>query len=126
MMWKALRLGRERTTVGHMIALFCRHHHAPGSRLCAECSQLAQYAAQRIAYCPFGEDKPTCANCPVHCYKPTARERIREVMRYSGPRMLLRHPLLALAHMIEGRREAPELPRGRGRVQLKRTTAVRE
>jgi hypothetical protein len=96
-----------------MIALFCRHHHAPTGRLCAGCSELAQYAAERIAYCPFDEDKPTCANCRIHCYKWAEREQIREVMRYSGPRMLLRHPLLALAHMVEGRRETPELPRRR-------------
>jgi hypothetical protein len=122
---KARRLGRERRTVERMIALYCRDHHAPTGGLCAECSELAQYAAQRIVHCPFDEDKPTCANCLVHCYKPKARERIREVMRYSGPRMLLRHPILALAHMIEGRREAPELPQRRGQAPSKRTAAAR-
>jgi hypothetical protein len=109
-----------------MIALFCRHRHAPSSRLCADCSELAQYAAQRIAHCPFAEDKPTCANCRVHCYRLAEREQIREVMRYAAPRMLLRHPLLALAHMIEGRREAPELPRRRSQARSKGTAAAHQ
>jgi hypothetical protein len=124
MMSKTRRLARERRTVEHMIALFCRDNHAPADGLCTACSELAQYTAQRIANCPFDEDKPTCANCPVHCYKPAARERIREVMCYSGPRMLVRHPILAFAHMIEGRRAAPESPRRRGKAHSKRTSAA--
>jgi hypothetical protein len=61
--------------------------------------------------CPFGADKPTCANCTIHCYRAEMREQVREVMRYSGPRMMWRHPLLALAHLlIDGRRAAPALP----------------
>ena len=43
----------------------------------------------------FGDDKPTCANCKVHCYSEAMRERVRDVMRYAGPRMLWRHPVLA-------------------------------
>jgi len=97
-----------------MIALFCRHNHAPDQDLCADCGELARYAAQRIDKCPFGEEKPTCANCSIHCYKPRARERVRAVMRYAGPRMLLRHPLLAIAHKLDGRREAPAEPRRAG------------
>jgi len=49
-----------------------------------------------MSRCPFGPDKPTCAKCPIHCYKPQVRERVREVMRFAGPRMLLRHPVLAV------------------------------
>jgi hypothetical protein len=68
------------------------------------------YATRRIDRCIFGEAKPTCARCTVHCYNATMRERVRSVMRYAGPRMLWRHPILAIAHMLDGRREAPELP----------------
>jgi hypothetical protein len=35
------------------------------------------------------------------------RERIREVMRYAGPRMPLRHPILSIFHFIDGKRPAP-------------------
>ena len=68
------------------------------------------YATRRLDRCVFGDDKPTCANCKVHCYTATKREEVRVVMRYAGPRMMWRHPVLALAHIVDGRREAPDLP----------------
>lgn len=37
--------------------------------------------------------------CPVHCYKRDMRERMRQVMRYAGPRMLWVHPVAALRHV---------------------------
>jgi hypothetical protein len=61
----------------------------------------------RLNRCPFGQDKPTCATCPIHCYKPKLRERIREVMRFAGPRMLWRHPILAIRHVLDGRGASP-------------------
>ena len=64
----------------------------------------------RLEKCPYGETKPTCANCPIHCYQPHRREQIKKVMAYAGPRMLLTHPILAIRHMLDGRREAPPLP----------------
>jgi hypothetical protein len=30
------------------------------------------------------------------------REAVREVMRYAGPRMALRHPILAFLHLLDG------------------------
>ena len=78
--------------------------------LCAECAALMDYATRRLDRCVFGDDKPTCANCKVHCYSKSMRERVREVMRYAGPRMVWRHPVLALAHLRDGRRPAPDLP----------------
>ena len=71
------------------------------------------YAQKRLAGCPYGADKPTCTNCQIHCYGPTQREQTRVVMRYAGPRMLLRHPVLAVAHLLfDSRRPAPPKPRG--------------
>ncbi len=87
-----------------MVAMYCGDHHGGGEELCAECGELLAYARRRLGACPFGADKPTCAKCPVHCYAPAARERVREVMRHSGPRMLARHPALGVAHLIDGRR----------------------
>jgi len=104
---------RERKTIDAMIALFCRDQHASTGRLCVECTALAVYAWQRIEQCPYGEDKPTCAKCPIHCYKPTRRDQIRAVMRYAGPRMLLHRPILAIGHMLNERKPAPEPPRRR-------------
>ena len=106
------RLARERRTLEAMIRLYCRGRHGTGGELCAECRELADYARARLHRCLFQERKPTCARCPVHCYRPEMRERIRAVMRYAGPRMLYRHPLLALAHLIDGLRKPPERSHG--------------
>lgn len=93
------RLDRERHTIQVMIELHCREqHHASGS-LCAECQELLAYAMQRIDKCPYKMAKPTCAQCPIHCYRPDMRERVRQVMRYAGPRMMVRHPVLAVLHL---------------------------
>ena len=91
-------MDRETKTVRLMIELYCRDQHGREG-LCDACRALADYAAKRIAKCPFGKDKPACSDCTVHCFKPDMRAQIREVMRYSGPRMTWRHPLLALDHL---------------------------
>lgn len=97
-----------------MLHMYCHAHHAPrGATLCRECVELLDYARRRLERCVFGESKPTCANCTVHCYKPVMRERVRQVMVWAGPRMLWRHPILAVWHLIEGRRPAPVLQRQR-------------
>ena len=108
---KRPRIKRESNTVRAMINLYCRKHHAHEG-LCPECAALLQYALKRLDKCPFQEGKPTCTKCPVHCYKPAMRERIRTVMRYSGPRMTYRHPLMAILHLIDGRRKGPVSPPG--------------
>lgn len=105
------RLASELKTIGAMITIYCRAHHSPGRELCGDCSQLLAYAGKRLDLCPFRETKPTCGKCTVHCYKPEMRETIRKVMRYAGPRMLFRHPLMALRHLLDGSRKAPELVR---------------
>jgi hypothetical protein len=98
------RRRRERQTIAAMIRVYCRGRHAGGKDLCPECRGLLEYAMTRLTRCRFGADKPTCAQCPVHCYQPRQREQIRVVMRYAGPRMLWRHPLLSLGHLLDGRR----------------------
>jgi hypothetical protein len=103
------RIHRERRTVAAMIRIFCRGKHGPAADLCPECEALRAYALCRVDRCPFGTAKPTCLNCPVHCYRPEMRERIRQVMRYAGPRMTWRHPWLALLHVLDGRSTAERL-----------------
>lgn len=96
------RRAREARTVDAMIRIYCRGVHGTDEGLCDQCAALAAYARERLTRCPFGALKPTCAKCTIHCYAPEMRERIRAVMRYAGPRMLLRHPLLALGHLVDG------------------------
>lgn len=104
------RLIRERNTVDKMIALYCRDHHTTKSeQLCVDCQSLLDYAKQHIEHCPFGVQKPTCAKCPVHCYRSEKREEIRLVMRYAGPRMLFHQPFLAILHLFDGLRLPPEI-----------------
>jgi predicted amidophosphoribosyltransferase len=101
------RLARELHTIEAMIALYCREQHGTRNGLCDECRELLAYARARLARCPYQQGKTTCARCPVHCYKPSVRARIRVVMRYAGPRMLYRHPWLAVRHLFDGRRKTP-------------------
>lgn len=99
---------REKQIVAEMIRLYCRKKHGQ-NELCPECAQLLQYASQRSDRCPFMETKTFCSNCRVHCYKAEMREKIRTVMRFSGPRMLFHHPVLALRHLIEDQKEKRRL-----------------
>lgn len=101
------RMAREQRTVEAMIEIYCHGQHGTEDDLCAECQTLHYYAQQRLSRCPFQEGKTTCAKCPIHCYKPAMRQQIRSVMRYAGPRMLYRHPIMALQHMIDGLRKEP-------------------
>jgi hypothetical protein len=107
--FEGARLERERRTVSAMIRTYCRAKHASETSLCGECADLEAYTRQRLEKCPYGEAKPTCANCPIHCYQPERREQVRRVMAFAGPRILWRHPVLAVRHMLDGSREAPPL-----------------
>jgi hypothetical protein len=91
----------EARTVAAMIRIYCRAHHGGSGTLCEGCAHLLTYADERIEKCPFGTAKPACNTCTVHCYQPDEREQIREVMRYAGPRMLWRHPFLAVRHLVQ-------------------------
>ncbi len=100
---------KEKKLVSQMIALYCRKKHKTKSGLCSECAELDEYARQRSDKCPFMETKTFCSNCKVHCYKPEMRQKIREVMRFSGPRMIFHHPITAIRHVIETKKEKKRL-----------------
>ena len=103
---KPRHLQREFRTMSKMVDIYCADRHESGGQLCDDCATFLDYAEVRLEKCPYGEDKPTCANCPVHCYKPHYRAQAKQIMRYAGPRMLLRHPLLTIAHYVDGLRRA--------------------
>ena len=93
------KIEEEKRTVEKMIRLYCRKKE--GNReLCPSCAQLLEYAHMRLSRCRFGNGKSTCQKCPVHCYKPLMRAKMREVMRWAGPRMILYHPVDAVKHII--------------------------
>lgn len=97
------RVRREKRTIEVMLGIYCRDHgHAKaGTALCEDCARLLTYATQRLDNCVFGESKAPCNACTVHCYSKSMRPRIVEVMRYAGPRMTFRHPILALFHLLD-------------------------
>jgi hypothetical protein len=115
------RMTREHKTIEAMIRMHCHSLHRTPESLCPDCLELLTYASKRLSRCPYQEGKTPCARCPIHCYKPAMRERIRAVMRYAGPKMIYRHPLLALYHLwpkptvtlwsghlrLDGRRKEP-------------------
>lgn len=100
---------REKQMVSQMIALYCRRKHHTRGELCPDCAALSRYACMRSDRCPFMETKTFCSNCRVHCYQPEMREKIREVMRFSGPRMIFYHPVAAIRHVVETKREKKRL-----------------
>jgi len=108
-------LVRDQKTVAAMVRIFCRDHHGTHGGLCDGCSRLLDYAHGRLAKCPYGAEKTTCRECPIHCYRPAERATIRDVMRYAGPRMLWHHPLLAVRHLWIERQGPPRRPDSLGR-----------
>lgn len=95
----------EKALVGEMIRLYCRGKHGGNTHRCPQCAALAAYAEQRSDHCPLMASKTFCSNCAVHCYKPDMRTQIQAVMRWSGPRMIFRHPVAALRHLVQTKRE---------------------
>lgn len=97
---------KEIETIQFMIQLYCRRQHKEHSKkICYQCESLSVYAVQRIEQCPFMETKTFCSQCQVHCYKKDMRKLMKKVMRFSGPRMLLYHPKMALSHLYLSRKE---------------------
>ncbi|MFA6290609.1 MAG: nitrous oxide-stimulated promoter family protein [Victivallales bacterium] len=93
-------MDNESETIKRMIEIYCADKHAGADGLCDDCKSLLDYAVQKIGKCPQ-KPKPKCSKCKIHCFSSEMRTRIREVMRYSGPRMLIRHPLMALRHCLK-------------------------
>lgn len=93
------RIEREKRTVSMMIALYCRHKLGT-KEMSEEYKALEAYAHKRLDGCKFGDKKPACKRCPIHCYKPDMRERVREVMRWAGPRMIIYNPIAAIRHIL--------------------------
>ncbi|MCT7941206.1 nitrous oxide-stimulated promoter family protein [Shewanella holmiensis] len=102
----------EFRTIGAMVEIYCRAHHPlkPSKGVCVSCQEFLTYAETRLDRCPYGQGKPTCNKCPVHCYKPHMKQKAREIMLYSGPRMLLPHPIMAIKHLLAERQPAPGKP----------------
>jgi len=95
------RRKRESAIVQSMITMYCKAHHHTQGTLCDDCQELSAYAEKRLLSCMFGEVKPVCKECPVHCYSPKMRGQMKLVMQWAGPRMIFRKPLFAITHIID-------------------------
>ena len=108
------RLIRELKTITAMVKIYCcNHHDCPKGSICKSCAEFLEYAEYRLTHCPFNERKPTCGKCTIHCYNKEMQTKAKEIMRYSGPRMLWNHPIMALFHLIDSRKRVPELQSSR-------------
>ena len=103
-------LKREAKLLSAMVHDYCRRHHG-GESLCEDCKTFLTYALTRLACCPFGQKKPTCLKCKIHCYRAHEKETARVIMREEGTRMLFKHPILTAEHLIKNTQEAPDNPR---------------
>jgi hypothetical protein len=100
-------LNRDLRLLADFINIYCGHKHADAVRapvdikthdvtalvgkeicLCGECKKLLTHALVKRSTCPL-DPKPACKHCPEHCYHPTYRDQIKEVMKYSGRKLVL-------------------------------------
>ena len=134
---------KDTRLLGDFTAIWCRGQHegrarrvldSPAARLgvygpsapvvCEECADLLRYAETRRAWCPK-DPKPFCSYCDTHCYKPEMRERMREVMRYAGPRSVLHgHAIDGLRHVLAGRRARRDAASAASRSAASNRSAV--
>lgn len=95
------KIEKEKNIVALMIEIYCKgKHKSKEGGLCNECSELKKYAYKRLNYCKFGENKSTCSRCTIHCYKKDMREKIKDVMKYSGWRLIIYKPIALFKHMF--------------------------
>ena len=94
-----MNIAREKKTIEKMVRIYCNDKHECKT-LCNDCKELLEYALKRIDCCVLIENKPTCVDCKIHCYNKLMKERIRIIMRHSGPKMIYKHPLLAINHLL--------------------------
>lgn len=96
------RISAEEKIVSDMIFMYCRGNHKhKKEKPCDDCVRLIDYTAQRLKNCPFKNKKPFCSNCTIRCYNNEERSKIKKVMKYSAPRMVLTHPLMIISHLGE-------------------------
>ena len=99
------RLRREMKTIKAMISIYCQAHHELAFEDCEDCRSMLHYARKRLTLCRFQDNKPTCGKCPIHCYSKEKQQQVRRIMRYAGPRMIFRHPVLAFFHLLDGKKQ---------------------
>ena len=109
-------IAKDVETIRIMTEIYCHAHHNTKEGLCPECEEFYLYSVKRLACCPFGEKKPVCAKCKIHCYGKGYKERAKEIMAFSGPKLLLKHPILSMRHIMA--------PRTSGKTYRSQTASI--
>ncbi len=95
------RISRERKTIKSMVEIYCESKHSHSEGICPNCKEVLEYCNLRISNCAFGNAKPACSECPIHCFKPEMKKRIKTIMRFAGPKMVFRHPIFSIFHILD-------------------------
>lgn len=90
---------REKKVITEMVKLYCKKNHK-NDKLCDECRDVLNYSLNRIDNCKYMDTKTFCSNCKAPCYGPKMKEKVKQIMKFSGPRILFHHPLLVISHML--------------------------
>ncbi|MHB1347523.1 MAG: nitrous oxide-stimulated promoter family protein [Candidatus Humimicrobiaceae bacterium] len=94
------KINDEKNIVKIMIGYFCKKKHFPEKNMCPDCESLTEYAWLKLDKCFYGEKKPSCSKCSIHCFNPPMRKKIKDVMRYSGPRMIYVYPMSCIKQLM--------------------------
>ncbi|MFX0547729.1 nitrous oxide-stimulated promoter family protein [Hathewaya histolytica] len=105
---KTTRINKQKKVIKIMVEFYCKKKHNTMGELCDQCEELLEYAYLRLGKCRYGNNKPNCDSCKTHCYKKEMKDRMTEVMKYSGSRMLLHNPKIVIAHFIDGFKYKPK------------------
>lgn len=95
------KIEKDKKTLYFMIDLYCQKKHKSTVEACDECADIYQYASKKLDLCKFGDDKPNCKKCTIHCYNKATRSRIREIMRFSGPRIIFHRPYQYIRYALK-------------------------
>lgn len=66
--------------------------------LCPECAKVIAYAMARTEKCPNNHEG-NCKDCVIHCYNGEMRDRVKAMMAYAAPRMLVHHPVMTARYL---------------------------
>jgi Nitrous oxide-stimulated promoter len=87
-------------TLQSLFPIYCgKYHSSEKGELCDSCSAELEYAIHKTKICPEKDQGKTCSDCKVHCFEAEHRERIKEIMRFAGPRLIWSHPLLSVRYI---------------------------
>ena len=73
------KIDSQKRIVRNMISLYSRHKTGT-YKLNGSYKELAEYCERRLDHCYWGNKKPSCKNCSIHCYNKAKREEIKKII----------------------------------------------